>query len=214
MIGPSLLHELERAENVLNVLLKRLSELNAALEPIERKMRVTDFSSSGVFVQGTSRGVVCVLSGLIRGDPLERVLSTLKGRGVPTLIKAGDRTESQSTIESILNMLVAEDEKKQIEYIVNLRWSELPQPIERKDVAILGTRYLKGDVTILRKKIEALGVVILEDAGEFGGGPLVYELIRVFSDRSEQLILELTISKGLSENVPLLTSILNVITGF
>jgi hypothetical protein len=214
MSGPSLLHELERAESVLDVLLERLSDLNAVLEPIERRMRVTDFSSSGVFVQGASRGVVCVLSGLIRGDPLERALRSLKGRGIPTLIKAGDRTESPSTIDSIVNMVTAEDQKKQVEYIVNLRWSELPRPIEREDVAILGTRYLKGDVTLLRKKIESVGVVVLEDGGEFGGGPLVYELIHKFADKSDQLILELTISQGLSENVSLLTEILNVIAGF
>ncbi|MFW9768140.1 MAG: hypothetical protein ACFFF9_06425 [Candidatus Thorarchaeota archaeon] len=214
MSRSSLLHELERAESVLNVLLERLSDLNAALEPIERSMRVSDFSSSGVFVQGASRGVVCVLSGLIQGDPLERVLSNLKGRGIPTLIKSSDRTESQSTVASIVNMVTAEDQKKHVEYIVNLRWSEFPRPIERENVAILGTRYLKGDVTLLRKMIESLGVVVLEDAGEFGGGPLVSELIRTFEKRSDQLILELTISHGLSENIPLLIRILNIIAGF
>ena len=183
MSGPSLLHELERAERVLNVLLERLSSLNAALEPIERDMRVSDFASDGVFVQGASRGVACVLSGQIQGDPLERILGTLKGRGLPTLIKAGDRTESQSTVDSVVNMVIAEDQKKPVDFIVNIRWSELPRPIEREDVAILGTRYLKGDVTPLRRKIESQGVVVLEDAGEFGGGPLVYELIRKFTHR-------------------------------
>jgi hypothetical protein len=214
MSGPSLSHELERTERVLNHLLERLLDLNAILEPIERQMRVTDFSSSGVFVQGTSRGVVCVLSGLIKGDPLERVLSISKGRGIPTLIKASDRTESQSTVESIVNMVMAEDKKKPVEYIVNLRWSEFPEPIEKHNVAILGTRYLKGDISTLRKKIESLGVVVLEDGGEYGGGPLVYEFIRTFANGSSQLIFELTLSQSLSENTTILTEILNVLAGF
>jgi hypothetical protein len=214
MSGPSLLQELERTESVLEVLLTRLANLNAALEPIERDMRVTDFASSGVYVQGSSRGIVCVLSGLIKGDPLERVLSSLKGRGVPALIKAGDRSEFQSTVDSIVNMVLAEDQKKPIKYVINLRWSQFPSPIEKENIAILGTRYLKGDVASLRKEIETLGVVVLEDEGEFGGGPLVYEFIRALVNRSDSLIFELTLSKRLTENIPLVIGILNVLAGF
>ncbi|MHA2222840.1 MAG: hypothetical protein ACXAAO_12385, partial [Candidatus Thorarchaeota archaeon] len=147
MSGPSLLQELDRTEKVLEILLTRLSKLNAALEPMERAMKVTDFASSGMHVQGASRGIVCVLSGLIKGDPLERTLSNLSGRGIPALIKSGDRSESPSTIDNIVNMVVAEDQKKQVEFVVNLRWSVLPKPLDKENVAIVGTRYMNGDIS-------------------------------------------------------------------
>lgn len=214
MSGPSLLQELERTEKVLEILLTRLSDLNAALEPIETDMRITDFTSSGVYVQGASRGIVCVLSGLIKGDPLEHVLSKMRGRGIPALIKAGNRSESPSSIDSIVNMILAEDKKKPVEFIVNLRWSVFPKPLEKENLAIIGTRYLKGDVSRLRKELEILGVDILEDDGEFGGGPLVYEFNRIFASKPDTLVFELTLSRSLTKNIPMVTGILNVLAAF
>lgn len=212
-----LLQELERTEKVLEVLLTRLSNLNSALEPIEREMRVTDFASSGVYVQGASRGIVCVLSGLIKGDPFERVFSEKRGSGIPALIKAGDRSESPSTVESIVNMVHAEDQKKPVEFVVNLRWSVFPGLIEKENIAIIGTRYLSGkprEVKKLKAELEALGVIVLEDDGEYGGGPLVYEFIMSFKNKPEPLVIELTLSLKLSENVTQVTKILNVLAAF
>ncbi len=214
MSGPSLLQELERTEKVLTVLLERLSSLNAALEPIERDMRVTDFTSSGVYVQGLSRGIVCVLSGLIKGDPLEHILSKLGGRGIPALIKAGDRSESQSTVNSIVNIVQAEDQKRAVDFIVNLRWAEFPKPLEKENVAIIGTRYVKGDVKSLRKELENLGVIVVNDDGEYGGGPLVHEFAKTKMSTPDNLVVELTLSRRLSENLPLVTVILNVLASF
>ncbi|MHA2024761.1 MAG: hypothetical protein ACW98U_02575 [Candidatus Thorarchaeota archaeon] len=214
MSGPGLLQELERTERVLTLLLDRLSNLNAALEPIERGMRVTDFTSSGVYVPGMSRGIVCVPSGLIKGDPLEHILSVLGGRGIPVLIKAGDRSESQSTVKSIVNMIQAEDQKKAIEFVVNLRWSEFPKPLEKGNVAIIGTRYVKGDVKSLRNELEKLGVVIYYDDGEYGGGPLVHKFTKTEMKTPDALVVELTLSRSLSENLPLVTVILNVLASF
>jgi hypothetical protein len=213
----NLLQELERTEKVLDVLYVRVSNLNSILEPIEREMRVTDFVSSGVFVQGESRGIVCVLSGLIKGDPLERVLSEKKGSGIPALIKAGDRSESPTIVESIVNMVHAEDNKKPVEYVVNLRWSVFPGPIDKENIMIVGTRYSSGsihEVKRLKTEFEALGIVILEDDGEYGGGPLVYEFIRSFRNKPEPLVIELTLSHKLSENVTVVARILNVLAAF
>ncbi|MHA2360115.1 MAG: hypothetical protein ACXAB5_07565 [Candidatus Thorarchaeota archaeon] len=212
-----LLQELERTENVLEVLLTRLSNLNSSLQPIERELRVTDFVSSGVYVQGASRGIVCVLSGLIKGDPVERVLNEKSGSGIPALIKAGDRSESQSTIESIVNMVHAEGQKKPVEFIVNLRWSVFPGPIEKENIMIVGTRYLSGkpsEVKRLKAELEKLGVDILEDDGEYGGGPLVYAFIKSFKNKPEPLVIELTLSHKLSKNLTLVTGILNVLAAF
>lgn len=212
-----LLQELERTEKVLEVLQTRLYDLNSALEPIERMMRVSDFASNGVFVQGASRGLVCLLSGLIRGDPFDRVLVDKRGLGIPALIKAGDRSESPSTVESIVKMVHAENQKKSVEFIVNLRWSVLPRPIEKENIMILGTRYLSGDrheVERLKAELEGLGIVILEDDGEYGGGPLVYEFIKSYENKPVPLIIELTLSHKLSENQALVTKILNVLAMF
>ncbi|MHA1950706.1 MAG: hypothetical protein ACW99G_11215 [Candidatus Thorarchaeota archaeon] len=214
MSGPSLLQELDRTEKVLEILLTRLSKLNAALEPMERAMKVTDFASSGMHVQGASRGIVCVLSGLIKGDPLERTLSNLSGRGIPALIKSGDRSESPSTIDNIVNMVVAEDQKKQVEFVVNLRWSVLPKPLDKENVAIVGTRYMNGDISRLREELEILGVVVLDDDGEFGGGPLMFEISNIFANKLETIVMELTLSQSLAENAPAVTRILNVFASF
>ncbi len=212
-----LLQELERTENVLEVLLTRLSNLNSSLQPIERELRVTDFVSSGVYVQGASRGIVCVLSGLIKGDPFERVFNEKKGSGIPTLIKAGDRSESPTIVESIVNMVHAEDKKKPVEYVVNLRWSVFPGPIDKENIMIVGTRYSSGRVHEVKRliaELEALGVVILEDDGEYGGGLLVFEFIRSFKNKLEPLVIELTLSHKLSENVTVVARILNVLAAF
>jgi len=77
----SLLKNLEFAVSVLQDLLSTLSNLNSTLKPIEREMKVSDFTSSGEFVQGASKGIVCVLSGLIQSDPLQRILAK-KGANV------------------------------------------------------------------------------------------------------------------------------------
>ena len=213
-----LLKDLEHAEIVLQNLLSRLSSLNSTLKPIEQDMKVSDFAASGEYVQGASNGVVCVLSGLIQGDPLERIL-TEKGRGrnIPAMIKAGDRSESLLTIESIVNMLHAEDQKKPLEYVINLRWAELPAPLESERVVLRGGRYVTGSdmgLTKLGKALEGLSISLVVDDGEFGGGPLVYEIISSFSNRRNILVAELTLSRSIVEDEDTVIQILNLFTSF
>ncbi|MHA1963048.1 MAG: hypothetical protein ACXACG_17585 [Candidatus Thorarchaeota archaeon] len=214
----NLLKELEHTEIVLQDLLVTLSNLNTTLKPIESEMKVSEFASSGEYVQGASRGVVCVLSGLIQGDPLQRIL-TEKGRGrdIPALIKAGDRSESTTTVESIVNMLHAEDQKRSLEYVINLRWAELPTPLESESVVIRGTRYESGNSTRLTKleaDLKKIGLKILTDKGEFGGGPLMYEIVKSFSNRSNLLVTELTLSGQVVENDSVVIQILNLLSSF
>ena len=181
-------------------------------------MKVSDFASSGEYVQGESRGVVCVLSGLIQGDPLQRIL-TEKGRGrdIPAMIKAGDRSESPMTVVSILNMLHAEDQKQSLEFVINLRWAELPAMLERENVVIVGTRYQSGNSIRLMKletELEKIGLKIVSDNGEFGGGPLTYEIVRSFNTRNNLLATELTLSRLVVENDVLVIQILNMLASF
>ena len=213
-----ILKDLEHAEIVLQNLLTTLSNLNSVLKPIEREMKVSDFASSGEYVQGASRGVVCVLSGLIQGDPLQRIL-TEKGRGrnIPALIKAGDRSESPMTVESIVNMLHAEDQKRSLEFVINLRWAELPTPLEREKVVIVGTRYESGNSIRLMKletELEKIGLKVVSDSGEFGGGPLTYEIVKSFDDRRNLLVTELTLSRLVVENDVAVIQILNMLASF
>ncbi len=214
----SLLKELERTEAVLKDLLTTLSNLNSSLIPIEREMKVSDFASSGEFVQGASTGIVCVLSGLIQGDPLQRIL-TEKGRGrdIPALIKAGDRSESPMTVESIVNMLHTEDQKRSLEYIINLRWAELPTPLEREMVVVMGTRYESGNPIRVKKleiNLDKIGFKIVTDNGEFGGGPLTYEIIKSFSNRRDLIVIELTLSRQVVENDTAVIRVLNMLASF
>ena len=213
-----LLKELERTEIVLQDLLTTLSNLNSALKPIEREMKVSDFASSGEYVQGASRGVVCVLTGLIQGDPIQRILTEIgRGRDIPALIKAGDRSESDMTVESIVNRLHAEDQKRSLEYMLNLRWAELPEPLEREKVVIIGTRYESGNsirLTKLETELEKIGLKIVRDNGEFGGGPLTYEIVKSFSNRRNLLVAELTLSLQVVENDTAVIQILNMLASF
>ena len=214
----SLLKELEHTENVLQDLLSVLSNLNSSLKPIERQMKVSDFSSSGEYVQGESKGVVCILSGLIQGDPLQQMLREKgRGRGIPSLIKAGDRSESEMTVESIVNMIHAEEQKKKLEYVINLRWAQLPAPLENEQVIIRGNRYQLGDSIRTRKletELERLGLKVVIDDGEFGGGPLTYEVTKSFGDRRNLLVSELTLSRQVVENDDLVIQILNMLASF
>ncbi|MFW9807445.1 MAG: hypothetical protein ACFFFK_12020 [Candidatus Thorarchaeota archaeon] len=212
------LKELEHTENVLQDLLEILIRLNSALTPIEREMRVSDFSSNGEFVQGTSKGIVCVLSGLIQGDPLQLVLKERgRGRSIPSLIKAGDRTESEVTVESIVNMLHSEQQKRNLEYVINLRWAELPAPLESESVVIRGKRYELGNSIRIRKletNLEELGFKVVVDDGEFGGGPLTYEITKTFRDTRNLLVCELTLSRQVVENDDAVFQILNMLASF
>ncbi|MFX1559869.1 MAG: hypothetical protein ACFFBL_04730 [Promethearchaeota archaeon] len=211
----SLLKELEHTETVLQDLLTTLSNLNSVLKPIEQEMKVSDFAISGEFVKGVSKGIVCVLSGLIQGDPFQKIL-TDRGRGgnIPAMIKAGDRSESQMTVESIVNILHAEDQRRPLEYVINLRWAELPEPLERENGIIRGTRYISGNhisIERLDRVIEDAGFRLVQDNGEFGGGPLIYETIKSFDNRRHLLVVELTLSRKVVEDQTSTIQLLNIL---
>jgi hypothetical protein len=83
-----------------------------------------------------------------------------------------------------------------------------------ENVAIVGTRYMNGDISRLREELEILGVVVLDDDGEFGGGPLMFEISNIFANKLETIVMELTLSQSLAENAPAVTRILNVFASF
>ncbi len=213
----SLLQELERAEIVLNKLLKKISDVSNFLRPIEHSLRTEEFSSSGSYVPGTSNGIVCVLSSLIKGDPLSSSLDLIRGRGLklPSIIKGSDRSETKSTCDSILKIIEGKPSGTPIDYVINLRWANLPSIINDANVVVIGKRYSYRKKEALQKlssRIEELGFQILEDEGQFGGGPLTYRLTELARKRRNMTVLEITLSQRLAENHDRVAEILESLT--
>ncbi len=213
----SLLQELERAEIVLNKLLKKISDVSNFLRPIEHSLRTEEFSSSGSYVPGTSNGIVCVLSSLIKGDPLSNSINLIRGKGLqlPAIIKGSDRSETKSTCDSILKIIEGKPGGTAIDYVINLRWANLPSIINDANVVVIGKRYSYRKKEALQKlssRIEELGFQILEDEGQFGGGPLTYRLTELARKRRNMTVLEITLSQRLAENHDRVAEILESLT--
>ena len=212
----SILKELEHAERVLNNLLHRLTSLYTNLEQMESVLRVNDFSSSGMIVPGMMTGIVCALTADISTDPLHKALESLKGKGLklPTIIKGSDRTESAETCDSFMKIIKAQFNLRTTQLIVNLRWSSLPPIIENDNVVIIGTRYIHGesqDITRFKNRLKGLDIQVFEDNGEFGGGLLTYKLTSFAREADNVIVLELTLSSALSEDVTRIAKILEAI---
>ncbi len=213
----SLLQELERTEIVLNRLLKKISNISEFLRPLEHSLRAEDFSSSGSYVPGTSNGVVCVLSSLIKGDPLSSSLDLIRGRGLklPAIIKGSDRSETKSTCDSILKIIEGKPDGAPIDYVINLRWANLPSIINDTNVVVIGNRYNYRKKEALKKlhiRFKELGLQVLEDAGQFGGGPLTYRLTELARKRSNMTVLEITLSHSIAGNQDRVAEILESLT--
>lgn len=213
----SLLQELERTETVLTRLLKRISNISDFLRPLEHSLRAEDFSSSGSYIPGTSNGVVCVLSSLIKGDPLSSSLDLIRGRGLklPAIIKGSDRSETKSTCDSILKIIEGKPGGTPIDYVINLRWANLPSIVDDANVVVIGKRFhhsKKGDLKKLHIRFIELGFQVLEDAGQFGGGPLTYRLTELARKLGNMTVLEITLSHCIAENHDRVAEILESLT--
>ena len=213
----SLLQELERTETVLNRLLKKISNVSDLLRPLEHSLRAEDFSSSGSYVPGTSNGVVCVLSSLIKGDPLSSSIDLIRGKGLklPAIIKGSDRSETKSTCDSILKIIEGKPGGTPINYVINLRWANLPSIVDDTNMVVIGKRFQyieKGDLKKLKIRFKELGFQVLEDVGQFGGGPLTYRLTELARKLGNMTVLEITLSHCIAENHDRVAEILESLT--
>lgn len=213
----NLLQELVKVESVLGSLFKKISDVNDYLEPLEHALRAEEFSSSGYYIPGTSNGIVCILSALIRGDPLSIAIKSIRGKGfnLPAIVKGSDRSETTSTCDSILKIVEGKPKGTPINYVINLRWANLPSVIDGKDVIVIGTRFQYGQKSRLQRlyrKFQEAGYQILEDRGEFGGGPLTYKLTELARRLGDITVLEITLSRHLAENKERVAKILESIT--
>ncbi len=212
-----LLRELEKAEQVLSQLLGKLSNVNNLLTPIEHSLRAEDFSSSGSYILGTSDGIVCVLSGSIKGDPLSNSIENTRGKGrkLPSIIKGTDRSETKSTCDSILKIVRGKSGENTINYVINLRWANFSSIINSEDIIIIGNRFYNDPsnaLTKLSSRFEELGLKVLYDAGEFGGGPLTYRLTEFARQIGNMPIFEITLSRKCAENHERVADILESFT--
>jgi hypothetical protein len=213
----SLLKEIERAERVLDSLLQRLSKLYHSLEEVESNLRVSDFSSSGMFVQGLTNGIICILTANIKGDPIYNVLESLKGKGLKlsAIIKGSDRSEAPDTCDSILKIIKAKFNHNTTRLIINLRWSALSALIDKDNVVIIGTRFIHGsndEISRFKKNLKELNLEVFEDDGEFGGGLLTYKLTNFAKNIDSLIVLELTLSSTLLENTKKVAEILEMVS--
>jgi hypothetical protein len=212
----NLIKELERAEHVLDDILRQISRIYNDLEPVESNLRVNNVSLNGIIVPGSLAGLVCALTANLKGDPIFNVLESLKGKGLklPTIIKGSDRSEAQETCEYIMKIIDAKFNLKKTRLIVNLRWSSLPPIIDRDNVIIVGTRFFHGNVREISKftnRLKELNLEVLEDNGEFGGGLLTYKLIELAKNVDSIIVLELTLSSALSENIRKVSEVLEAV---
>ena len=196
----TLLRELNRADSVLSSILEKIVRFNEVLKPIELNLHVNDFSSKGVLYQGPRKGIICVLSALIKGDPLAISFEALKGKGLalPSIIKSADRNESRSTCESILKIIESIASRNVGGLVVNIRWSTMPKILNQRDTIIIGTRYtnlLESEIREVINSLSSQGFEAYEDRGEFGGGLLTYFLLENISRKHKLRVLELTLSK-------------------
>jgi len=214
---PGLLQELESAESVLSSLFEKISNINSYLKPLEHSLRTEEFSSSGSYIPGTSNGIVCILSALIKGDPLSDSIESIRGKGrkLPAIIKGSDRSETKSTCNSILKILEGNPSGMQISYIINLRWANLPSVIDGSNVIVIGTRFLhsqKNTLKTLYNRFQEDGFQILEDRGEYGGGPLTYKLTEFARKLGNITVVEITLSRHFAENHDSVAKILESLT--
>ncbi len=213
----SLLQELEMTETVLNRLLKRISKVSEYLRPLEHSLRADDFSSSGLFIPGTSNGVVCVLSASIKGDPLSNSIELIRGRGLklPAIIKGSDRSETKSTCDSILKIIEGSSGGTHFDYVVNLRWANLSTIVDGINVLVIGNRFRysrKETMKKLHNQFKDFDFEILEDVGQFGGGPLTYRLTELARKLGNMTVLEITLSRHLAEDHERVANILESLT--
>lgn len=215
----SLLKELEKTETVLNRLLKKISIVSDLLRPLEHSLRSEDFSSSGSYVPGTSNGVVCILSALIKGDPLSSSIELILGRGLklPAIIKGSDRSETKSTCDSILKIVEGKPGGTPIDYVINLRWANLPAVVDGINVLVIGNRFHYRKEETMKKlniRFEELDFHVLEDVGQFGGGPLTYRLAEFARKLKNVTVLEITLSHSFAEDHERVANILESLTSF
>ena len=216
--------ELERTVEVLRGVLRRVSDLNKALEPIESSLSAVDFAESGIYVLGMSAGVVCFPTALVEGDPMKPILDDARSRNakMPSIVEADDPEESRSTCERVVRMLKREiwNQREVIlkpSYVLVVRWDYMFEDLENSETVIVGKRYVSGSKDGLRrltKQLRRIGFSIIEDSGQYGGGPMTFQLIQEFSKSGSLLVVQLTFSHAAARDEAKIFAMLEMLSSF
>ncbi len=221
-LSSELSKDLEKAKDVLERLLQRVSRLRTALEPFERGLSAKDFEASEVYIRGTPSGFICLPTALSPGDPLNVAIEGIvaKSEKAPSLIKAADDEESRAMCDRTIKMLEYEMEKtarEEPQFLIVLRWSDMFEPLEKKKTGVIGKRYLAGSAKHLKALIQTLkkaGMTVTFDDGEYGGGALAYELVQAFGESRSTLIAQLTLSRGVIKDKAAISRLLESLSSF
>ncbi|MHA1768840.1 MAG: hypothetical protein ACTSV3_03210 [Candidatus Thorarchaeota archaeon] len=194
---------LERTERALTQIMDTLADIDSHLQRVEASMRTKEVSSSLQFMQGPLNCVVYVMSGALHGDPINGVLSGLRGTGLklPSFIVGSDRFETPTTCDSVVHMI--RSARPAPHSVVGLRWSLLPIPMREGDTVVIGTRYVECSSETLDRLGERLREAefsVVEDNGEYGGGPIAYALTRTQTKKQWRVVIEVTVGKKLVNN--------------
>jgi hypothetical protein len=210
--------ELERAKQVIEKLWEVVSNLDNLLEPIERELAIKDFDSDGEFARTTAKGFILVPhSG--EDDPIIEALewTNKREKKTPSIIRISEVNEDSDTVWKTVSMFESEvmQQENSEHLVINLRWSKMPEPLEAKKTAVIGRRYILGkeeDITYIQERLTKLGLDVVDDSGEFGGGPVVYEFVRLLGSKSSSIVMELTISESVVKDKMLVSQILELIS--
>ncbi len=170
-----------------------------------------------VYKRRNPRAIVCITSALIHNDPLAASLSLITyGASWPSLLRAGDPTESPDTCETIVDTVLPEVAKLSGDILVmNLKWGRMPDDLEKAKAAIVGTRFIlasKEKLESIRKSISGAGMEVFYDDGLYGGGLLAYDLVRALNEKADATVVEVTLSRTAAESANMIQSLLRAVT--
>ncbi|MHA2140228.1 MAG: hypothetical protein ACXADC_08750 [Candidatus Thorarchaeota archaeon] len=216
--------ELAKTVDILRAVLRRLSDVNKALEPLENELGAADFAESGIYVIGASAGVVCFPTALSEGDPLKPILDDARAKEakMPSIVESDDPEESRNTCDRVIRLMKREiwNKRESIlkpSYMIVIRWDHMFEDLELNKTVIVGQRYISGSEDSIRrltKNLKKFGLSIIEDSGQYGGGPMTYELIEEFSKSNSLLVVQLTFSHSVATDEAKILAILEMLSSF
>jgi hypothetical protein len=219
-VRKSLKKNLERTIRAMESISHSLTLMEKHLTSLEDSHLMKDLISEGEYVVGDLPGIICIPATLMQSDPLQPALNRMKaeGRGMPSMIRLGDSRESVETCDKVVRIIKSEilpalDDSS---FVVNLRWDEMIGPFESDSTIVIGRRYCKGSkkrFKRLERTLGKLGVHVLSDSGEYGGGPLVYAITKALPARTNLLVFELTLSMSVACEPDIVIQILESLQG-